>query len=217
MDPSPYDPVGQPRVTVSRYNQRMANRVARRAHLNEPAVAVAFTFNNLLTMLIFGVIEDVAKLIPTVGGLLELATSLFSFYFHRIVIVTTERVYVYRDWPFPYPGKRLAAYERGPGVVRIGSDRQNWWSHMIRRGQLTFQDGTVVYHGILWIRRAQYVAQEANISMGGYGAGYGIPQLPVPGVPATSAPAPGWYQDPSGTAGLRWWDGITWTDHTHAS
>src|SRR5580693_7370362 len=106
MDASPNQPVGQPRITVSRYNQRMANRVARRAHLGEPAVAVAFTFNNLLTMCIFGVLEDVAKLIPTVGGLLELATSLFSFYFHRIVIVTAGRVYVYRDWPFHYPGKR---------------------------------------------------------------------------------------------------------------
>jgi hypothetical protein len=167
MDASNGRTAGQRRaVTITRYNQRMANRVARRAHLDEPAVAVAFTFNNLLTLCIFGVVEDVVRLIPTIGGLLELATSLFSFYFHRIVIVTTERVYVYRDWPFHFPGERLAVYDRGPGVVRIGSDRQNWWSRLIRRGQLTFQDGMVVYHGIFWIRRAQYVAQEANIPMG---------------------------------------------------
>ena len=28
------------------------------------------------------------------------------------------------------------------------------------------------------------------------------------------APAPGWYADPSGQAGLRWWDGVQWTAHT---
>ena len=154
------------RFEITRYNERMANRVARRAHLPEHAVAVAFTFNNLLTMLVFGLVEDIAKVIPTIGGLLELVLSLASFYFHRIVIVTDQRVYVFRDWPFHYPGKRLATYERGPGVVRIGSDSQHWFPRVIRRGQLTFHDGTVVYHSPLWIRRAQYVAQEGNIPMG---------------------------------------------------
>jgi hypothetical protein len=153
------------RIDVTRYNQRMASRVARRAHLNEQAVAVAFTFNNLLTLCTFGVVEDVAKLIPTVGGLLDIAISLVSFYFHRIVIVTDEHIYVYRDWPLHFPGRRLAEYERGPGVVRIGSDRQHWLPRLIRRGQLTFQDGTVVYHSPIWIRRAQYIAQEGNIRM----------------------------------------------------
>jgi hypothetical protein len=162
-----YQLAGQPRrLTITRYNQRMAGRVARRAHLNEPAVAVAFTYNNLLTMCIFGFVEDIAKLIPTLGDLLELIVSLVSFYFHRIVIVTDERVYVYRDWPLHYPGARLAEYKRGPGVVRIGSDRQNGLSRLIRRGQLTFQDGTVVYHSPVWTRRAQYVAQEGNIPAG---------------------------------------------------
>jgi hypothetical protein len=153
-------------VTITRYNQRMATRVARRAHLNEPAVAVAFTFNNLLTMCIFGLVEDVVKVVPTIGELLEMGVSLFSFYFHRIVIVTDAHVYIYRDWPLHFPGKQLASYERGPGLLRIGSDRQGWLSRLIRRGQLTFQDGTVVYHSPLWIRRAQYVAQEGNIAMG---------------------------------------------------
>jgi len=144
----------------------MANRVARRAHLTENAVAVAFTYNNLLTMCTFGFVEDVAKLIPTFGDLLELVISLVSFYFHRIVIVTDERVYVFRDWPFHYPGARLAEFVRGPGVVRIGSDSQNGFSRLIRRGQLTFQDGTVVFHSPLWVRRARYVAQEGNIPAG---------------------------------------------------
>ena len=154
------------RFEVTRYNERMANRVARRAHVEEHAVAVAFTFNNLLTMLIFGLVEDVAKLVPTIGGLLEMVVSLLSFYFHRIVIVTDQRVYVFRDWPFHYPGKRLAAYERAPGVVRMGSDSPHWFSRVIRRGQLTFHDGTVVYHSPIWIRRAQYIAQEGNIPPG---------------------------------------------------
>ena len=33
---------------VRRYNQRMAQRMAKRAHVNEQGVAVCFAFNNLL-------------------------------------------------------------------------------------------------------------------------------------------------------------------------
>lgn len=28
------------------------------------------------------------------------------------------------------------------------------------------------------------------------------------------APAPGWYADPTGLAGVRWWDGAQWTSYT---
>ncbi|HEX3706134.1 MAG TPA: hypothetical protein VHV76_05840 [Mycobacteriales bacterium] len=167
MSTPPYATPEQPRqYPVTRYNQRMAARVARRAHLDEQAVAVAYTFNNLFTMATFGLVEDLSDLIPTVGGALQLAISLVSFYFHRILIVTDQHVYVYRDLPFHRPGKCLATYDRGPGLIRIGSDRQGWFSRVIRRGQLTFSDGTVVYHGIFWIRRAQYIAQEGNIPAG---------------------------------------------------
>ena len=162
------DPSSSParNVSVTRYNQRMAKRITRRAHLDEPAVAVAFTFNNLLTMVVFGFLEDVVRFVPAVGDLLETAISLVSFYFHRIVLVTDQHVYVLRDWPLHFPGKRLATFERGPGLVRIGSRDGGGLSKLIRRGELTFQDGTVVYHSPIWIRRAQYVAQEGNIPAG---------------------------------------------------
>jgi len=29
-------------------------------------------------------------------------------------------------------------------------------------------------------------------------------------------PPPGWYQDPTGP-GLRWWDGVRWTEHHQAA
>lgn len=29
---------------------------------------------------------------------------------------------------------------------------------------------------------------------------------------SSATPQPGWYQDPTGP-GLRWWDGIRWTEH----
>ncbi len=154
-------------LTVRPYNQRMARRVARRAHVDgEGAVAVAFTFNNLATMLIFGLVEDAARFVPVVGELAELAISVLGFYFHRIVLVTNQNVYVYRDWPFHFPGKLLMKLERGPGVVQLGAPDASGFMRFIRRGQLTFQDGTIVYHGFVFIRRVQYIAQEANLPAG---------------------------------------------------
>jgi hypothetical protein len=145
----------------------MAQRAARRAHLDEHAVAVAFTYNNLSTMVVFGVVEEIVKFIPIIGGIAEIALSLLSFYFHRIVIVTDDNVYIYRDLPFHIPGEQLSHYRRGPGVVRLGSPTpESGISRFIRRGQLTFIDGAVAYHQILWIRRAQYIAQEGNIPAG---------------------------------------------------
>ena len=155
---SPYN-AGPP---VRRYNQRMAQRMAKRAHVNEQGVAVCFAFNNLLTSLLIGAVEDVARLVPSVGDLIEMVISILTFYFHRIVLVTDRNVYVYRDWPFHFPGKQLAAYSRHVGVVKLGSPNPGGFSRFIRRGQLTFEDGHVVYHGILWIRRAKYIDQEAN-------------------------------------------------------
>lgn len=141
----------------------MAQRMARRARVGEQGVAVCFAYNNLATTLVIGVIEDIARFVPTVGSAIELAISILTFYFHRIVLVTDQSVYVFRDWPFHFPGKRLAVYSRHNGVVKLGSPNPGGFSRFIRRGQLTFEDGHVVYHGILWIRRARYISQEANI------------------------------------------------------
>lgn len=147
---------------VRRYNQRMAQRMARRARLNEQGVAVCFAYNNLLTSVLIGTVEDLARFVPTIGDLIELAIGIVTFYFHRIVLVTDQSVYVYRDWPFHIPGKRLAAYSRHAGLVTLGGPKPGGFSRFIRRGQLNFEDGHVVYHGILWIRRASYIAREGN-------------------------------------------------------
>jgi hypothetical protein len=140
----------------------MAKRMARRAHIDEQGVAVCFAYNNLLTTVLIGTVEDVVRYVPSVGELIEMAIGILTFYFHRIVLVTDQNVYVYRDWPFHFPGKRLAAYPRHAGLVTLGSPNPGAFSRLIRRGQLTFEDGHVVYHSVLWIRRAKYIAQEAN-------------------------------------------------------
>jgi hypothetical protein len=151
---------------LRKYNQRMARRVARRAHVNEQGVAVCFAYNNLLTSLLIGTVEDASRFLPTVGSAIELAISLVTFYFHRIVLVTDQNVYVYRDWPFHIPGEQLAAYPRHAGLVKLGSPNTGDFSRFIRRGQLNFEDGHVVYHSILWIRRAKYIVQTGNSPAG---------------------------------------------------
>lgn len=152
---------------VRPYNQRLARRVAGRANLDhEGAVAVAFTFNNLATMLTLGAIEDIARFVPIIGSYIDLALSILAFYFHRIVLVTDEHVYVFRDWPFHIPGRLLMKHQRGAGVVQLGAPASSSFMRLVRRGQLSFHDGTIVYHSVVFIRRARYIAQEANLPAG---------------------------------------------------
>lgn len=167
MNPDLFTQPAERQYKVRPYNQRVAKRVARRAHVeDEGAVAVAFTFNNLATMLILSGIEDGARFVPVIGALVDLALSILGFYFRRIVLVTDQNVYVFRDWPFHYPGKVLMKHERGPGVVQLGAPAASSFMRFIRRGQLTFQDGLIAYHSVIFIRRARYIAQEANLPAG---------------------------------------------------
>ncbi|HUB69424.1 MAG TPA: hypothetical protein VL984_03295 [Acidimicrobiales bacterium] len=167
MSSEQYEGPGPRQYAVRSYNQRMARRVARRAHVDgEGAAAVAFTFNNLATMTVFGMVEDTARFVPVIGPLVDLAFSIVGFYFHRIVLVTDQKVYVFRDWPLHYPGKLLMTHGRGPGVVQLGAPAASSFMRFIRRGQLTFRDGTTVYHTVIFIRRARYIAQEANLPAG---------------------------------------------------
>lgn len=156
IDPSEIGPRVRP------YNRRMAQRMARRAHVNEQGLAVCFAFNNLATSLLIGVVEEAVEYVPTIGSLIGLVIGILTFYFHRIVLVTDQNVYVFRDWPFHIPGEQLAKCPRHAGLVKLGSPYTGGFSKFIRRGQLTFEDGHVVYHGILWIRRASYIAQLGN-------------------------------------------------------
>lgn len=45
----------------------------------------------------------------------------------------------------------------------------------------------------------------------------GMTSPATPATPVAQAlPPAGWYEDPSGAGGLRFWDGAEWTDHTRA-
>ncbi|MDE3086423.1 MAG: hypothetical protein KGJ77_06620, partial [Acidobacteriota bacterium] len=129
------DTPGYAGLSVRKYNQRMAQRMARRARVNGQGVAVCFAYNNLLTTLLVGMVEDVVGYVPSVGSLIETAIGVVTFYFHRIVLVTDQHVYVFRDWPFHFPGKQLAVYPRHAGVVKLGSPNPGGFSGFIRRGQ----------------------------------------------------------------------------------
>jgi hypothetical protein len=169
MSSGPFSQPAARQYSVRPYNERMARRMARRAHVDgEGAVAVAFAFNNLFTTVVLGVVLDIVRFVPIIGSYVELALSILAFYFHRIVLVTDQNVYVFRDWPFHFPGRLLMKQPRGSGVVQLGAPDPSSSSFMrfIRRGQLTFQDGTIVYHSFIFIRRAQYIAQEANLPAG---------------------------------------------------
>ncbi len=123
-------------------NRRMARRMARRAKLDEEGVAVSFGFVSLWAAVIVSILSE----LPYVG----LATTLLTFPLHRIVLVTDQRVYVFRDRPFHIPGEVLGAYPASPGsVTRV-------------RGKLTFADGRVVWHSPLFTWRARRIEEAVD-------------------------------------------------------
>lgn len=125
--------------------QRMARRMVRRARIEgESGVAVSFGFTSLAAAIIIGILSE----LPYVG----LAMTLLTFRLHRIVLVTDQHVYVFRDWPFHIPGEVLGTYPVGPdAVTRV-------------RGKLTFSDGLVVWHSPIFAFRARWVADAATSS-----------------------------------------------------
>jgi hypothetical protein len=127
--------------------KRMAGRYARRAKISgEEPVTIAFGFSSLAIAVVAGLLE----LVPYVGILL----GLLFFHFHRTVLVTDRRVYVYRDLPFHQPGARLGEYPLGPDTVaRV-------------RGKLTFSDGQVVWHSPLFAWRVRQVAEAVQSTDG---------------------------------------------------
>jgi Protein of unknown function (DUF2510) len=67
---------------------------------------------------------------------------------------------------------------------------------------------------------AYYGPQQGNGTRQGNGPWQGSrndPRQARPGHAPADAPPPNWYPDPRNPAILRWWDGQTWTGHTHPS
>jgi hypothetical protein len=64
---------------------------------------------------------------------------------------------------------------------------------------------------IYWFSQRGRLQQIEDSGVGAHGPGFGAPYQGYAADPA--AAPPGWYADPQG-AGLRWWDGQRWTEHT---
>ncbi|WP_253900435.1 DUF2510 domain-containing protein [Mycobacterium asiaticum] len=76
-----------------------------------------------------------------------------------------------------------------------------WWS----LGSIVVLKWIALFHNRSAIRRVRSLAQQPQ-----------YPQATVPQPPPGATPA-GWYPDPSGVPGQRYWDGATWTSFTHAA
>jgi hypothetical protein len=119
--------------------RRMAQRYVKRTKISgEQGVTISFGFSSLLIAVISGIMEE----LPYVGPLVTLA----FFHFHRTVLVTDQRVYIFRDLPFHRPGAMLGEYPHGlDTVTRV-------------RGKLTFSDGQEVWHAPFLAWRVRQVA-----------------------------------------------------------
>jgi len=122
--------------------KRMAERMVKRAGISgETGVTVSFGFSSLPAALIVGALDQ----IPYFG----LVLTFLTFGVHRIVLVTDQNTYVFRDLPFHRPGAVLGTYPVGPDAATR------------KRGKLTFSDGLVVWHSPLFAGRAKRVLNAA--------------------------------------------------------
>jgi hypothetical protein len=69
---------------------------------------------------------------------------------------------------------------------------------------------------IYWFNiRKKLIAVEQAAASGQFGPGYMTPSGWQPSIYHSYPVAPpGWHPDPSGRYGLRWWDGVRWTEYT---
>jgi hypothetical protein len=134
------------RLTMGkRQLRRMAERMVKRARLSgEDGVTVSFGFSSLGAAIVIGLLDE----LPYVG----LVMTFLTFGVHRIVLVTDQNTYVFRDRPFHRPGEVLGRYPHGSGEIAR------------KRGKLTFPDGQVVWHSPLFAARAKRVADAANVA-----------------------------------------------------
>lgn len=125
--------------------QRMAERMVKRAGISgENGVTVSFGFSSLAGAIVISLLDE----LPYIG----LVMTFLTFGVHRIVLVTDQNTYVFRDRPFHRPGEVLGTYPHGSGEISR------------KRGKLSFPDGQVVWHSPLFAGRAKRVADAANVA-----------------------------------------------------
>jgi hypothetical protein len=128
--------------------KRMAKRMVRRAGIQgEEGIAVAFGFKSLWAAIVISLLEE----LPYVGLIMTFVT----FPLHRIVLATDKSTYVFSGRPFHRPGDKLAEYPNAPGTAALGQG-------FLSGGQVTFNDGQVVWHSPFFAWRIRAVIEVTN-------------------------------------------------------
>lgn len=113
----------------------------------------------------------------------------------------------------PAPKQSDFRWNLGAGIALLVAAVATWWGGRWWTGQPAI---AVVFacSGLVFL----ILAGEARPATNGTAQVRFRPDL-LDDEPAAETPLPeaGWFPDPSGEAGLRWWDGSQWTDHTYQS